>query len=115
MQIDHNKPPKQWLHPADRTIITDTDNTQGDPTPINICTDGSKSEQGVGAGIVILRPGTPTVKLMYRLDTSCTNNQAEAFAILKALEHVQTNLENEEHKVAERHWNHYTTRTNTHS
>ena len=38
LQIDHNKPPKQWLHPADRTITTDTDNTQGDPTPINIYT-----------------------------------------------------------------------------
>ena len=89
LQIDHNKPPKQWLHPADRTITTDTDITQGDPTRINIYTEGSKSEQGVGAGIVILRSGSPTVKLMCRLDTSCTNNQAEAFAILKALEHVK--------------------------
>jgi hypothetical protein len=35
-QIDHDKPPKQWLHPADRTITIDTDNTQVDPTPINI-------------------------------------------------------------------------------
>jgi hypothetical protein len=84
-QIDHDKPPQKWLHPADRIIITDTDNTQEDSTPTNIYTDGSKTEQGVGAGIVILRPGTPTVKLMYRLDTSCTNNQAEAFAVLKAL------------------------------
>ena len=29
------------------------------------------------------------------MDTRCTNNQAEAFAILKALEYVQTNLEND--------------------
>jgi hypothetical protein len=56
LQIDHDKPPKQWLHPADRTITTDTGNTQGDPTPTNIYTDGSNSEQGVGAVIVILRP-----------------------------------------------------------
>ena len=28
LQIDHDKLPKQWLHPADRTIATDTDNTQ---------------------------------------------------------------------------------------
>jgi hypothetical protein len=47
LQIDHDKPPKQWLHPADRTITTDTDITQEDLTPINIYTDGSKSEQGV--------------------------------------------------------------------
>ena len=53
-------------------------------------TDGSKSEQGTGAGIAVIRPGSSTVELMYRLDTTCTNNQAEAFAILKALEYIQT-------------------------
>jgi len=72
-------PPKQWLHPAYRTIATDSDNTQEEVTPINIYTDGSKSEQGVGAGIAIIIPGTQTVKLMHRMDTSCTNKQAEAF------------------------------------
>jgi len=79
LQIDHDKLPKQWLHPAARIIATDDTD---DPTPINIYTDGSKSEQGVGAGIAIKRPGTPTVKLMYRMDTRCSNYQAEAFAIL---------------------------------
>ena len=44
LQIDHDNPPKQWLHPADRTIVIDTDNTQEDPTHINVYTDGSKSE-----------------------------------------------------------------------
>jgi hypothetical protein len=88
LQIAHDKLPKQWLHPADRTIATDTDNTQEDSTPINIYTDGSKSAQGVGAGIVIIGHGTPTVKLRYRMDTKCTNDQAEAFAILKALDYV---------------------------
>jgi hypothetical protein len=33
LQIDHDKLPKQWLHPADRAIATDTDNTRDDPTP----------------------------------------------------------------------------------
>jgi len=98
-QIDHDKPPRQWLHPTDRITPTDTDNTQEDETPINIYTDGSKSEQGVGAGIVIKRPGTLTVKLMYRMDTRCTNNQADAFAILKALDDVQTEQENKEDKI----------------
>jgi ribonuclease HI len=46
---------------------------------------------------------------MYRLDTSCANNQAEAFAILEALEHVQTNLENKYHKVATVHTDSRTT------
>ena len=58
-QIDHDEPPRQCLHPTDRITATDTDNTQENETPINIYTDGSKSEQGVGAGIVIKRPGNP--------------------------------------------------------
>jgi hypothetical protein len=45
LPIDNNKLPKQWLHPAARIITTD-DETD-DPTPINIYTDGSKSEQGL--------------------------------------------------------------------
>ena len=52
LQIDNDKPPKQWLHPADRTIAIDTDNTQEDPTHINVYTNGSNSEHDVGAGIV---------------------------------------------------------------
>ena len=51
LKIDHDKLPKEWLHPADGTIATKTDNTQEVSTPIDIYTDGSKSEQGVGAGI----------------------------------------------------------------
>jgi hypothetical protein len=40
--IDHDKLPKQWLHPVARIIATD--NKTDDPTPINIYTEGSKSE-----------------------------------------------------------------------
>jgi len=98
LQIDHDKLPKQWLHPADRSIATDSDNIQVPNS--NIYTDGRKSEQGVGAGIVITGRGTPTVN---RMDARCTNNQAEAFAILKALDYVQINNENEEDKVATVH------------
>jgi len=103
LQINHDKPPKQWLHPADRTIAIVTDNTQEDSTHINVYTDGSKSEQGVGAGIVITRPGSTTVEMMYRMNTKCTNNQAEAFAILKALEYVHTKLDSEVDKVTTVH------------
>jgi ribonuclease HI len=78
--------------------------------PIHIYTDGSKSAQGVGAGIVIIRPGTNKVKLMYRMDTGCTNNQAEAFATLKALEYVQNDQGNdEEDKVVTVHTDSRTT------
>jgi ribonuclease HI len=53
----------------------------------------------VGAGIAIKRSGTPTVKLMYRMEIRCSINQAEAFAILKALEYIQTTQKNEEDKA----------------
>ena len=46
-----------------------------------------------------IHTGTTTVELMYKMDSRCTNNQAEAFAILKALEYVQTNLEHDVDKV----------------
>jgi len=46
---------------------------------------------------------------MYRMDTSCTNNQAEAFAILKALEYIQTNQANEEDKEVTVHTDSRTT------
>ena len=115
LQIDHGKLLKQWLHPADRAITIDEDNTQEDPTHINIYTDGSNSEQGVGACIAIIRPGTTTVELMYKMDTRCTNNQAEAFAILKALEYVQTNLENDVDKVTTVYTDSWTTLESLHN
>jgi ribonuclease HI len=42
---------------------------------------------------------------MYRIDTRCSNNQAEAFAILKALEYIQTTQTNEEDKAVTVHGN----------
>jgi hypothetical protein len=100
LPIDHDKLPRQWLHPAASIIATgDTD----DQIPINIYTDGSKSEQGVGAGRAIKLPGTPIIKLMYRMDNRCSNNQAEAFAILKALEYIQTIQTKEEDKAVTLH------------
>jgi ribonuclease HI len=41
---------------------------------------------------------------MYRMDIECTNNQEEAFEILRALEYLQTNQGNgEENKVVTMH------------
>jgi ribonuclease HI len=86
-----------------------TDNKTDDPTPINIYTDGSKSEQGVGTGTAIKQSGTPTVKLMYRMEIRCSNNQPKTFAILKALEYVQTTQTNEEDKAVTVHTDSMTT------
>jgi hypothetical protein len=113
LPIDHDKLPKQWLHPAARIITTD--NKRDDPTPINIYTDGSKSENVVGAGIAIKRSGTPTIKLMYRMEIRCSNNQAKAFVFLKALEYIQTNQTNEENKAYRQHDNTRFTKQYEHS
>ena len=89
--------------PSNWTIAIVTDNTQEDPTHINVYRDGSKSEQCVRAGIVITRQGTTTVETMYRMNTRCTNNQVVAFAPLKVLEYVRTKLDNEVDKVTTVH------------
>jgi len=85
LQIDHDEHLIQWLHPAYSAFFIDEDNTQVNTTQINIYKDGSKSEQGVEAGISIKRPRTTTVEVMYKMDTMFANNQAEAFAILKGV------------------------------
>ena len=78
---------KHWLHPAVKITIL-RDNNE-DSITTQIFTDGSKSEQGVGAGIAIYRSGTQTKSLKYRLNKRCTNNQAEQLAILKLLEYIK--------------------------
>ena len=88
VMIEHDTWTKHWLHPAVTTTILS--NTKDDASSIQIFTDGSRSEQGVCAGIVILRPGIPTQTLKYRLHTRCTNIKAQQLAILKSLEFTET-------------------------
>jgi len=76
---------KHWLHPAVKVL---RDNNEDNSTT-QIFTDGSKSQQGVGAGIAVYRSGTHTKSLKYRLNKRCTNNQAEELAILKSLEYIE--------------------------
>jgi len=52
---------------------------------------------------------------MYRMDNRCTNNQAEVFAILKALEYIQTNQVNEEDKEVTVHIDSRTTLDSLHN
>ena len=51
--VDSHMEVKHWQHPAETTtrILEDTD----DKSPIQIFTDGSKAEKGVGAGIAIFK------------------------------------------------------------
>jgi ribonuclease HI len=56
---------------------------------VQIFTDESKSEEGVGAGVAIFRSGNHIKSLKYRLNKRCTNNQAEQLAIVRALEYTE--------------------------
>jgi ribonuclease HI len=86
--IDLDMELKNWPHPADAAAIIEVKGSK-DQT-IQIYTDGSKNEQGVGAGVVIFSGNELITKLKYKLDNRCSNNQAEQLAIVKALEALET-------------------------
>jgi ribonuclease HI len=56
---------------------------------IEIYTDGSKSGNKVSSGISIFIDKHLTFQLNYKLAEKCSNNQAEQFAIAKALEKMK--------------------------
>jgi ribonuclease HI len=87
-QYDREMEKENWNHPALQVNIIERN--ADSPHYIQAYTDGSKSEDGVGAGIAIYQDNTLTSTLKYRLSKRCTNNQAEQVAILKALEHIQS-------------------------
>jgi ribonuclease HI len=93
-QRDKEENPRNWLHPADTLKVNDsaaktTDDREDSKHNIHVYTDGSKSEHGVGSGIVIFKDDKITHTKKWRLDGRCSNNQAEQLAILKALENIQ--------------------------
>ena len=59
-----------------------------DKSIIQIFSDGSKSEQGVGADVTVFRSGKNIKRLKYGLKKRCTNNQAEKLAIVRALDYT---------------------------
>jgi ribonuclease HI len=91
--FDRDMGVKYWHHHAE-TITFLTENNEKTST-IQIFTDGSKSEQDVGAGIVIFKSGNLINSLKYRLNKRCTNNQAEQLAILRTLDYTE-NMETED-------------------
>ena len=56
---------------------------------IQMYTDGSRNEQGVGAGVAMFSGNELVTTLKYRMDNRCSNNQAEQLAITKALEALE--------------------------
>jgi hypothetical protein len=81
--VDFDMGVTYWHRPAE-TIIFRKENDEETST-IKIFIERSKSDQEVGAGIVIYRSGSHIKSLKYRLNKRCINNQAEQLAILKAL------------------------------
>ena len=60
---------------------------------IEVYIDGSKIRDKVGAGVAIYEGKILTKTSKYKLESCCSNNQAEQIAILKALEQLQTLLD----------------------
>jgi ribonuclease HI len=86
--VDMEVEPKNWPHPAE--IATVIEINEYEDKNIKMFTDGSKTEKGVGAGVAIFRGTELVTQLKYRLDSKCSNNQAEQLAIVKALEALES-------------------------
>jgi ribonuclease HI len=89
LSVSHDAPKdyRKWPPPAEVVELKDKhDDTN---YTIEIYTDCSKNEKGVGSGPAILIDGILTFQLRYRLAEKCSNNRAEQLAIAKALEKLR--------------------------
>jgi ribonuclease HI len=82
--IDYDVQPKDWLHPADTIRVTE----HQEESAIQIFTDGSKSELGVVAGVALFVHNKLMHQKTFTLHNNCSNNQAEQWVIVKALETI---------------------------
>ncbi|XP_023231124.1 uncharacterized protein LOC111631156 [Centruroides sculpturatus] len=91
--VSHNPPP--GIHPGKSFPIDDGSTDNSNCCEYSICTDGSRSDHGVGAAIVCYRraEAAPWYTDTYRLADFCSNTEAELFAILKALCFINTTAE----------------------
>jgi len=79
-------PVTEWPHPARRvTILERSELTM---YPIEIYMDGNKDGGKIGAGVAIYLNKQLVTQGKYKLQSCCSNNQAEQIAILKALEQL---------------------------
>ena len=79
---------KNWPHRAEADAIIKV--KEYEDQSIQIYTDGSKNELGVGSRVAIFTGKELVTQLKYKLDKQCSNNQAEQLAIAKALEAIET-------------------------
>jgi ribonuclease HI len=88
LELDNIVELKDWPHPADAVIITETKDYK-DQT-VQVYTNGSKCENCVESGAVISTGKEIAAQIKLRLDNRCSNNQAEQLAIIKALEAIES-------------------------
>ena len=86
--MDHEAEPKDWTHPADSVKINEQN--EGNEHTIQIFTDGSKNEHGVGLGTAIYIQNKLIHQMKHKLHDRCSNNQAEQMALVKALQAIET-------------------------
>ena len=79
--IDLEVEPKIWPHPADVAAFM-VGKEYGNET-IQVYTDGSRNERGVGAGVAMFSGKELVTTLKYRIDNRCSNNHAELLAIAR--------------------------------
>jgi len=86
-QFERDTVVEKWQHPADALIRVLQE--EEEKNSIQVFMDGSRSERGVGSGVAIYRSGESITTILCRLNRKCTNNQAEQFTILTALEQIE--------------------------
>ena len=87
-EIDNVVELKDWKHPADAVGITEAKDCKDQL--VQVYTDGSKCEVGVGSGAVIFIGQEIATQMKLKLDSRCSNNQTEQLAIIKALETIES-------------------------
>jgi len=82
--FDRDTGVRKWQLTAD--VIIRVLKEEEEKYPIEIFTDGSRSERGVGSQLAIYRSGESTDTIQCRLNKKCTNIQGES-CYLTAMEH----------------------------
>jgi len=79
---------KHWLHTADAVAIQEV--ARHEKASVHAYTDGSKHEQGVRSGAAIFIGNEIMAQIKLKLDSRCSNNQADQLAIVNALEAIES-------------------------
>jgi ribonuclease HI len=87
LNLDYDMEHRHWPHLAKAVSIKEVE-TQEEAT-ISAYTDGSKTQRGVGSGVVIFKGSNIIARQKLKLEDRCSNNQVEQLAIHKALEEME--------------------------